>query len=91
MRKYREIESAQKVAIKITNPEGLKTNTKTVKNGVEYTAKMGGKITARAKRKKSYNSQRKTKKFDMTSIDERKNKSGTFKYIKMALEGLIFK
>lgn len=93
MRKYRDREKAQKVSISIKNPDGLNLDTQTVRDGVEYTAKTGGKITAKAKKKKSYNSQNKTKRVGSDSIKEgiSGQSNGIYDILRQAIEGLFLK
>jgi hypothetical protein len=61
MRAYRDKEKAQTVTLTLKNPAGLQVDTENIKNGVEYAAKTGGTIKARARRGKTYNSKKKGK------------------------------
>lgn len=70
MRKYREYEKAQKVSTTIKSPDGLDSETDTIKNAVDYTSKTGGTIKAKAKNKKYYNSNKNQRKVQISEIKE---------------------
>lgn len=61
LRNFRNIEKAQKVSIGISSNDGIDTTTEKVKESVDYAQRGGGKITARAKKNKRYNSTKKAK------------------------------
>lgn len=61
MREYRDREKARRVSVSLKNPDGLAADTERMQRAVEYAAKGGGSITARAKKNQRYNSKNKTK------------------------------
>lgn len=48
MRRFRDIEKAQKVSVELFSDNGLNTDTRNIKVSVEYISKAGGKISAKA-------------------------------------------
>lgn len=88
LRKYRDQEKAQKVAITIKNPDGLNVETPTIRNGVSYAAKSGGKINAKAKGRHPYSSDRKTMRISSESITDQDSDPGNkiILYIKASFE-----
>lgn len=61
MKDLRDHEKARKAKLGLENNDGLKLNTDRVRKTVNYTLEGGGNITARTKRKKTFNSKRKSK------------------------------
>lgn len=91
MRKYRDDEKARKVAITLRNPDGLEVNTETVRDAVDYTSKTGGNIKAKAKKKRSYNSKKKTKTINSEEInsDKYSENNGIFEIIRKSFGRLL--
>lgn len=59
LRAMRDNEHARRAKLSLENPDGLELNTDRIRGIVDYAAKGGGDIEARAKGRKSYNSRRK--------------------------------
>lgn len=70
LKELRENEGAKKVKITIENDEGIKPDTEKMRNAVRYTARGGGKIKAKAKNNKYYNSQDKVKRTIVEDVQE---------------------
>lgn len=66
LRAFRREENAQKITIALKSSDGLDTSTKRVKEGVDYAVKGCGTITAKTKKRKSFNS---TKKVAITTLE----------------------
>lgn len=56
MTAFKESEKAQKVKLTVANGDGIEPDTPRMRRAVQYATKGGGRIRARAKGKKSYNS-----------------------------------
>lgn len=61
LRSFRNVEHAQKVNITLASKEGLETDTLRTREAVDYAVKGGGKIRARTRGGRTYNSTKKVK------------------------------
>lgn len=70
MKAFRDKERASTVSQTLANPDGLNVETDRVREGIDYAAKTGGSITARAVGKKTYNSNDKSKRVNSSETDQ---------------------
>lgn len=56
LQEFRDSEEVRKVRLNLANEDGIKPDTKKIRDAVTYAAKSGGRIRARAKGKKTYRS-----------------------------------
>jgi hypothetical protein len=70
MREFRDNEEARKVRLTLQNESGLTPNTLRMKRAVRYASRGGGKISARAKSGKRYNSSDSVKRTYLENVIE---------------------
>lgn len=76
MKEFSDNEAARKVKLSIENEEGINPNTDRMHRAVKYASKGGGKIRAKAKGNKKYNSRDTVKRTYLEDIKEIGNKLG---------------
>lgn len=70
LKEFRDSEAAQRVRLTLANEEGIKPDTKKMKDAVAYATKSGGRIRARARGKKSYRSEDSAKRTYLDDVKE---------------------
>lgn len=61
LRKFRDIEKAQDVSVKLKSADGINTDTDKIKEAVNYVEKGGGDIVAKTKSRQTYDSKNRVK------------------------------
>lgn len=90
MKALRDNEHVRKAKLELENSDGLKLNTPRVRESVAYALEGGGNLKARTKRRKTFNSKRKTKRVIIADPPEEIVQESFSTRVMRAIRGIFF-